>query len=76
MAHEGGDNRCTRIGEEKDLEPLYRNLGDIFRERCDGWTMWVFTGNAFLARKIGKPAQVIDLFNGRIPCRFLRYGPT
>ena len=62
-----------RIGEEQELKGLYRRLGEVFRERCAGWTLWVFTGNAFLARQIGKPAQVIDLFNGKIPCRFLRY---
>ena len=63
-----------RIGEEKDLIPLYRRLGEIFRERCPGWQLWVFTGNAFLARQIGmKAAQVFDLFNGKIPCRLLRY---
>ena len=62
-----------RIGEEQELKGLYRTLGDVFRERCAGWTMWVFTGNAFLARQIGKPAQVVDLFNGKIPCRLLRY---
>ena len=62
-----------RIGEEQELKGLYTTLGEVFRERCQGWTMWVFTGNAFLARQIGKPAHVIDLFNGKIPCRFLRY---
>lgn len=65
-----------RIGDEKDLRGTYRTLGEVFRKRCPGWTLWVFTGNAFLARQIGKPAHVIDLFNGKIPCRFLRYDPT
>ena len=62
-----------RIGEEQELKGLYTTLSEVFRERCKGWTMWVFSGNAFLTRQIGKPAQVIDLFNGKIPCRFLRY---
>jgi putative N6-adenine-specific DNA methylase len=63
-----------RIGEERDLKGLYRNLGKIFRERCPGWKLFVFTGNAFLARQIGlKPVHVFDLFNGKIPCRLLHY---
>ena len=63
-----------RIGEEKELKGLYRTLGTVFRERCPGWTLYVFTGNAFLARQIGlKATQVFDLFNGKIPCRLLRY---
>ena len=62
-----------RIGDEKELKGLYRRLGEIFRERCPGWKMCVFTGNAMLARQIGKPAHVIDLFNGKLPCRLLQY---
>lgn len=63
-----------RIGEEKDLVGLYKTLGKVFRERCAGWKLFVFTGNAFLGRQIGlKPVQVFDLFNGKIPCRLLCY---
>jgi putative N6-adenine-specific DNA methylase len=63
-----------RIGEEKELRELYRTLGEVLRERCAGWQAFVFTGNAALARQIGiKPATQIHLFNGRIPCRLLRF---
>jgi putative N6-adenine-specific DNA methylase len=63
-----------RIGEEKDLVGLYKTIGKVFRERCHGWKLFVFTGNAFLARQMGlKPARVFDLFNGKIPCRLLCY---
>jgi len=63
-----------RIGEEKDLESLYRLLGEVFRERCAGWTAYVFTGNAALADQIGPvPASQVALFNGKIPCRLLKY---
>ncbi len=63
-----------RLGEEKELKGLYRTIGEVFRERCAGWTLYVFTGNAFLARQVGmKPAQAFDFFNGKIPCRLLRF---
>lgn len=63
-----------RIGEEKELKPLYRTLGDVFRERCPGWQAFVFTGNAALAREIGiKPSESVPLFNGKIPCRLLKF---
>jgi putative N6-adenine-specific DNA methylase len=63
-----------RIGEESELEGLYRSLGEVFRERCAGWTMWVFSGNANLARQIGmSPCEEVPLFNGKIPCRLLRF---
>jgi putative N6-adenine-specific DNA methylase len=64
-----------RIGEERDLMGLYRLLGEVFSERCAGWTMWIFTGNPRLAQAIGlTPAEEIPLFNGKIPCRLLRFG--
>jgi putative N6-adenine-specific DNA methylase len=62
-----------RIGEEKELRGLYRLLGEVFR-RCPGWQAFVFTGNANLGRAIGlKPAESVPLFNGRIPCRLLKF---
>jgi putative N6-adenine-specific DNA methylase len=63
-----------RIGDERELQTLYRPLGEVFRERCAGWTAWVFTGNAKLARQIGmEPAEAVPLFNGKIPCRLLKF---
>jgi putative N6-adenine-specific DNA methylase len=63
-----------RIGEEQELKGLYRALGEVFRERCAGWTAYVFTGNARLARQLGlEPVEQVPLFNGKIPCRLLRF---
>ena len=66
-----------RIGEEKDLRPLYRTLGDIFALQCKGWACWVFTGNAELAKEIDLPvAESVPLWNGKIACRLLRFNTT
>jgi putative N6-adenine-specific DNA methylase len=63
-----------RIGEEKDLRGLYRLLGEVFAERCRGWTAYVFTGNPSLAAAVGlTPAEQVPLYNGKIPCRLLKY---
>ena len=65
-----------RIGEEQDLEPLYANIGAVFAERCQGWNCCVFTGNAKLARSIRlRVREEVALWNGKIPCRLLRYAP-
>jgi putative N6-adenine-specific DNA methylase len=65
-----------RIGEEKDLIPLYKLLGEVFAQRCTGWTAFVFTGNPILAEAIGlRPTAQIPLFNGKIACRLLRFEP-
>jgi putative N6-adenine-specific DNA methylase len=63
-----------RIGEEKELKPLYRALGEVLYQRCAGWRAFVFTGNARLAREIGmKPARAVPLMNGKIPCELLEF---
>ncbi len=65
-----------RLGEEKSLFGLYRLLGEVFRERCRGWEVYVFTGNRRLAEAIGiEPAAQVPLFNGKIPCRLLKFTP-
>jgi putative N6-adenine-specific DNA methylase len=62
-----------RLGEERELRSLYLLLGEVFG-RLTGWTCCVFTGNARLAHEIGlRPAAEIPLFNGKIPCRLLRF---
>ncbi len=66
-----------RIGEEKDLFGLYRLMGEVFSQRCRGWTAWVFSGNPRLADAIGLvPAEHVPLYNGKIPCRLLRFDLT
>jgi putative N6-adenine-specific DNA methylase len=63
-----------RIGEEKNLFSLYRLLGEIITQRCRGWTAYVFTGNPRLAAAIGlTPAAQTPLYNGKIPCRLLKF---
>ena len=63
-----------RIGEERNLFGLYKLLGEVFSQRCAGWTAFVFTGNPRLANAIGlQPAAQTPLYNGKIPCRLLRF---
>jgi putative N6-adenine-specific DNA methylase len=62
-----------RIGEEKDLRELYRMLGTVFR-RLPGWATWVFTGNPRLAAMVDLPrVEEVPFYNGKIPCRLIRF---
>lgn len=63
-----------RIGEIKDLEILYAQIGDWLKQHCQNSTGYVFTGNRELAKKIGlKPTRKFALMNGKIDCRLLQY---
>jgi putative N6-adenine-specific DNA methylase len=62
-----------RIGEEKELKEVYRTLGAVLRQRCAGWSAFVFTGNPVLAQYLEQaPLREIPLFNGKIRCRLLQ----
>jgi putative N6-adenine-specific DNA methylase len=64
----------VRLGEVKALRTLYRAMGEMFRKRFSGSTVWVFTGNTGLAKYIPlKPSEKHTLFNGALRCRYLRF---
>jgi 23S rRNA G2445 N2-methylase RlmL len=63
-----------RLGEENKLEPLYKSIGDFFKQKCSGYTGYVFTGNAALGKHIGlRTKRKIPFLNGNIECRLLEY---
>jgi 23S rRNA (guanine2445-N2)-methyltransferase / 23S rRNA (guanine2069-N7)-methyltransferase len=65
------------MGAESDLPALYARLGEILRERFQGWRAAVFTGNPDLGKHMGLRAKRYHaLFNGPIECRLLHFEVT
>lgn len=63
-----------RMGKEKELPDLYKRIGDFFKQRCRGYSGYVFTGNPSLAKMIGlRTKRRIQFFNTTIECRLLQY---
>lgn len=63
-----------RLGEIRKLSATYKGIGDFFKQACQGFRGYVFTGNLELAKKIGlRTARRIPFFNGEIECRLLEY---
>ena len=63
-----------RTGEVEELKSLYRGFGDVLKQRCAGYTAYLFTGNLKLAKWIGlRTAKRFTLYNGPIECRLLKY---
>ncbi len=63
-----------RLGELDELEITYKRIGDFLKQKCNGYTGYIFTGNLDLAKKIGlKPKRKIEFFNSKIDCRLLMY---
>jgi 23S rRNA (guanine2445-N2)-methyltransferase len=64
----------ARMGRIKELESVYQGIGDFFKQRCNGYTGYIFTGNFELAKKVGlRPKRRIQFFNSGIECRLLEY---
>jgi putative N6-adenine-specific DNA methylase len=63
-----------RLGEYDQLEKTYARMGDFMKQKCGGYTGYVFTGNLDLAKKIGlKAKRRIEFYTSTIDCRLLEY---
>ena len=63
-----------RLGEEEALKPFYKLIGDVFKQRCTGYTAYLLTGSQELAKCVGlRASRRFVLFNGPIECRLLKY---
>jgi len=63
-----------RLGQNEDLGALYKLLGDVLKQQFRGWTAFVLSGNKELAKTIGlKSAQRIPVYNGSLPCQWMKY---
>ena len=63
-----------RLGDADKLGPVYKGIGDFFKQSCGGKTGYVFTGNPKLAKQIGLRTKSRRIFfNAKIECRLLEY---
>lgn len=63
-----------RLGDEIELAATYARMGDFLKNKCKGYTGYIFTGNLDLAKKIRlKPSRRIEFYNATIDCRLLEY---
>ena len=63
-----------RLGAGTDLAGLYGRLGSVLKERFEGWSASVFTGDPDLGKQMGLRAQRMHaLYNGPIECRLLHF---
>lgn len=63
-----------RLGKTENLAPFYKLIGDILKQRFKGWTAYILSGNKALTKRIGlRTARKIPVYNGSIPCQFLKY---
>lgn len=63
-----------RLGDPKELAPIYERIGTFMHERCFGWMGGLITGNPDLSRLVNLYYRNrIQFFNGPIDCRLFLY---
>lgn len=61
-----------RLGEE--LEEVYQELGDFFKQKMIGYDCWVISSNIDAVKSIGlKPDSKIKVYNGSLECSFRKF---
>ena len=63
-----------RLGDPKELAPVYERIGTFMSEKCRGYTGGLITGNPELAHLVNLYYRTrIPFFNGPIDCRLFIY---
>jgi putative N6-adenine-specific DNA methylase len=64
----------VRLGEKEQLAAFYPQLGDALKQRFDGWTAHIFSGDPDLPKLIRLHASRKPvLYNGALECRLYEY---
>jgi putative N6-adenine-specific DNA methylase len=63
-----------RMGQKDALPEIYKEIGDFFKKRCQGYRGYIFTGNLDLAKRVGlRTKRRVLFYNSNIECRLLEY---
>ena len=63
-----------RLGDPKELAPIYERIGTFMNEKCSGWTGALLTGSPELSHLVNLYYRTrIPFFNGPIDCRLFIY---
>ncbi|ODS22472.1 23S rRNA (guanine(2445)-N(2))/(guanine(2069)-N(7))-methyltransferase [Candidatus Endobugula sertula] len=63
-----------RLGEERALLAIYRQLGTALKEEFTGWQAGIFTANTRLAKNMGiRARKIYKLFNARLATDLLYF---
>ena len=63
-----------RIGDVKELEEVYYQLGENMKNNFKGSSLYLITSNKELLKKIRlKPSFKQDLHNGKLESKFISY---
>ncbi len=63
-----------RMGQMRKLKKTYKGIGDFFKQKCAGYTGYIFTGNPALSKVVAlRTSRRFVFYNANIECRLLKY---
>lgn len=63
-----------RLGDVRYLGEVYKAIGDFFKQKCQGYDGFIFTGNLDLAKQVGlRTFKRITFFSAKIECKLFGY---
>lgn len=63
-----------RLGDIQKLKETYNRIGDFFKQKCAGYTGYIFNGNPALSKVVGlRTSRRFEFYNANIECRLLKY---
>lgn len=63
-----------RLGTDEDAVTLHARIGDFFKQRCQGYRGYIFTGSEVASKKVGlRAARRMAFWSADIPCKLLEY---
>ncbi|MFK8006044.1 MAG: class I SAM-dependent RNA methyltransferase [Saprospiraceae bacterium] len=58
----------------KNINELYKMMGDQFKQQFKGWEVWVISSNMQALKNIGlRPSKKIQLMNGPLNCKYVKF---
>jgi putative N6-adenine-specific DNA methylase len=64
----------VRLGDEVQSRALYPRLGDLLKQRFQGWRAFILSADSVLPKTIHlKASRRTPLFNGALECRLYEY---
>ncbi|MFL5763916.1 MAG: class I SAM-dependent RNA methyltransferase [Bacteroidia bacterium] len=59
---------------KEDIGELYKMMGDTFKQKFSGYDCWILSSNMEAFKQVGlRPSRKIQLFNGQLECRFMKF---
>ncbi len=58
----------------EEVNAFYKSIGDTLKQLYSGYDAWIISANMNALKHVGlRPSRKIQLFNGPLECRFLKY---